>query len=111
MINAFHKPDSSLEYIIKDCQEAISANPLGYKTEQYLATARACQKELNRRQSVRIERKMIAIPTDTLQWRTMPGIKPALKSLLKHWKQANAYDIDKSREGALSIGLRKIHLK
>ncbi len=32
--HSLNKPDSPLEFIIKDCSEAISANPLNPKCEQ-----------------------------------------------------------------------------
>lgn len=109
--NHLNRPDSHLEYMIKDCSEAVSANPLAPKTEHYLKLARACQAELIRRLLVRIERERVKISTDVLQWRSHndPN-KEYKKTLLKHWRRARAWDIDMSREGALAIGLRKLHL-
>lgn len=104
-----NNPDHVLEYIIKDCSEAIGANPLNPKTEHYLALARACQKELNRRQSVRIERKDAHINQDNLDWRlNMTHDRKYIKACIR-WK-GSKYEIEKQRQGALAIGLRKLHL-
>lgn len=58
--------DAELLFIIEDCAEAIMANPLGQKTEQYLAEARACQLEFRWRDKVRHIRKGIRQLRDPL---------------------------------------------
>lgn len=53
------KTRAQLEFMIKDCYEAISAYPQGYKTPEYFNLAKACEKELNRREGVRINRRIV----------------------------------------------------
>lgn len=106
-----NNPDHVLEFITKDCSEAISANPLNPKSEHYLALARACQVELNRRQSVRIERKNVQIDLDLL------ALKMKKPQMVKYWTKFKLFqgfprtlDRDCQAMGALAVGLRKLHL-
>ena len=94
-------PDSQLEFIIKDCSEAISANPLAPKSEHYLKLARACQAELTRRQNMRIDRQTLNQETNVLQWRqNKPDmVKYALK---QGYKSARLTDINQSKWAAMS---------
>lgn len=101
-----NNPDSHLEYIINDCEAAISANPLNPKTEYYLTLARACQAELIRRQNVRIERKQVKYTTDMLAYRhRCPSLKGAIR-----YRSPSEILVDQAQSGALAIGLRKLHL-
>lgn len=101
-----NNPDHVLEFIIKDCSEAISANPLGIKSEHYLQLARACQQELIRRQNMRIERKQVKYPTDMLAYRhRCPSLKGAIR-----YRSPSEILVDQAQSGALAIGLRKLHL-
>ena len=59
-----NKTDDQLKFIIQDCQEAISAMPLGHKTEEYLALARQATKELITRERLRSWRRDLAMTTD-----------------------------------------------
>ena len=103
-----NNPDHVLEYIIKDCSEAISANPLAPKTEHYLKLARACQAELIRRQNMRIDRKVLNQETNILRWRqNKPDmVKYALK---QGFKSARLTDINQAKWAAINVGLRKLH--
>lgn len=104
-----NNPDSHLEYIIKDCEAAIGANPLNPKTEHYLALARACQKELIDRQSKRYFRAMAAIKTDLLEFKIQD--RQVIRSRQDWLKSSNLKsDTDNQWTGALDIGLRKLHL-
>lgn len=107
---SLNRPDEQLEYMIKDCSEAIQANPLGVKTEQYLKLARDCQAELNRRYSVRKERSDSRLSDNVLDYRAR--CYPLGKVSFANTRKAipNKYLIQRSREGALAIGLRKLHL-
>ena len=51
--------EDSLVFVRDDCTAALCANPLGHKAEEYLATARACQAELNRREQEAIQKRII----------------------------------------------------
>lgn len=62
-MNTRHKTDAALEYILRDCLEAIQANPEGQKSEEYLATARACREELQRRQRLHDTRAIAQVYT------------------------------------------------
>lgn len=66
-MNPKRKKDAELQFIIADCEKAISANPLGHKTEKYLATARACEKELHNRQMIRSLREDRGLCNDLLK--------------------------------------------
>lgn len=54
-----YKSDDQLNYIIKDCYQAIAAYPQGYKTPEYFATAKAAEIELNRREGVQTNREIL----------------------------------------------------
>lgn len=58
--------DAELAYNRDDAAEAVSANPLGHKAEQYLAQARACAKELGRRGLLRNARGVLRAEVDPL---------------------------------------------
>lgn len=104
-----NNPDSHLEYIIKDCEAVISANPLAPKTEHYLKLARACQAELIRRQNMRIDRKVLNQETNILAWRQAKPdmIKYALK---QGFTSARLVDVNQAKWAAMNLGLRKLHL-
>ena len=45
-----NRTENSLRYTIKDCKEAIAANPNGHKAGYYADEIHYCAMELNRRQ-------------------------------------------------------------
>lgn len=53
-------PDSALQYVIQDCEEAISAFPRSRNTEQYLSQLRYCEKVLDEREHIRVLRRQLA---------------------------------------------------
>jgi len=55
-MNVKFKTDAQLEFIFKDCLEAIQANPDNPKVYQYLKEKTECQNELLRRERLRSTR-------------------------------------------------------
>jgi len=94
-MNTRHKKDSALEYILRDCLEAIQANPDGQKSEEYLATARACREELNRRQRIHDTRACAVVfaPPDPLR--------------ISRWRGARR--VDRNRLAASSVPVWKVN--
>lgn len=52
-----NKPNSALKFIAEDCFAAVQANPRNAKAIEYIQTARACEKELARRERIRLYRQ------------------------------------------------------
>ena len=94
-----NKTDDQLKFIIQDCQEAISAMPLGHKTEEYLALARQAIAELSKRERLRSWRGDLAMLTDAY----------ALKQYSKAKKLpcVTKWAIDRSNSAMLSLALIK----
>ena len=66
MKNPQYLTDSSLQFVISDCNAAISAMPDNPKVRQYLDERDSCQAELNRRNGKRTLRRIRSFSFDPL---------------------------------------------
>ena len=95
-----NKTDDQLKFIIQDCQEAISAMPLGHKTEEYLALARQAIAELSKRERLRSWRRDLAMLTDPYAYKAQFKTRK-LPSITK-------WSVNQSTNAMYSIGSLKL---
>lgn len=99
-----NKTDEQLKFIIQDCGACLIANPLGHKSEHYLALARQCQNELNRRERLRGLRHDVKMITDPYMHKMLFGSN---KSEIKRLPKITPWAVDTANDAILSLGLLK----
>ena len=100
-----NRTDAELEYAVKDCLDAVAANPDGHKAMEYLIEKNACHDELSRRARLRMYRK------DVHQFLNDPlSISANGRLYLLRWRKSQAnfgytgYQIDRFRSACWMIG-------
>lgn len=94
-----NKTDAQLEYIIKDCYEAIEAYPSGYKTPEYYSLAKQCEKELFNRDCKRAYRTTVKNNCADL-----------LTVAIGHrWRKPSEYSRKMLNHAIFSLGFNRLH--
>ena len=95
-----NKTDEQLKFIIQDCGACLMANPLGHKSEHYLALARQCQNELNRRERLRAWRRDVKMITDPYMHKMLFG---SSKSQIKRLPKITPWAVKTANGAILAI--------
>ena len=94
-----HQTDLELAFTVKDCREAISANPDNPKIFQYLQEKNAAEDEITRRQRTRIFRGMLRHTHDPL---TVPIRR-------RSWVRNSGFERDQFRSGCFMAGWYRLY--
>src|SRR5436309_8318461 len=87
-----YRTDAELEFIIADCNAAISANPENPKVHRYLWERESARRELFKRQEKRLLRRDLHGLADPLAIGHTPGISHPSRYRVRsdYWQASNA---------------------